>query len=251
MNDQWILTPQFFEIPEPALAAAAPTDAVENAHVIADRSAESLGKVHRPIRDFVRDQMREGARPVSLAGDCCAAIPVLAGLRAAGTEPALIWIDAHGDFNTPETSPSQFLGGMPLAMMAGRGPQWMCEEVGLAPFPEERIWLVDGRDLDPLEREAVDASGLHHIDIEGLAELKIDGPVYVHLDVDVLSADEVAAFNYPVPGGPSVAVTVAGCRRFAAANDIVALSVSGWTGRLDGDGRTGAACKELIRTLLG
>ncbi|MEM9044805.1 MAG: arginase family protein [Pseudomonadota bacterium] len=251
MNNQWILTPQFFEIPESAIASATPSDAVKNAHEIADRSHESLAKVHRPIATFVHEAAKAGERPVSVAGDCCASVPVLAGLRSAGIEPTLIWIDAHGDFNTPETSPSQFLGGMPLAMMVGRGPQWMCEAVGLSPFPEDRVWLVDGRDLDPLEREAVGNSGLHHIDIEALAELKIDGPVYVHLDVDVLSADEVAAFNYPVPGGPSVAVTVAGCRRFAAANDIIALSVSGWTGKLDRDGRTGAACREVIRSLLG
>ncbi|MEM9100358.1 MAG: arginase family protein [Pseudomonadota bacterium] len=251
MNTEWILTPQFFEIPERAIASATPPDAVENAHEIPDRSPASLAQLHRPIRDFVEAVARSGNRPASMAGDCCAAVPVLAGLRAAGIEPTLVWIDAHGDFNTPETSPSQFLGGMPLAMMVGRGPQWMCEAVGLQPFAEERVWLIDGRDLDELEREAVERSGLHQTDIEGLAELQIPGPVYVHLDVDVLSADEVKAFNYPVPGGPTVAVTVAGCRRFAAANDIVALSISGWTGRLDRDGRTGAGCREVIRALLG
>jgi len=163
----------------------------------------------------------------------------------------VVWIDSHGDFNTPETSPSQFLGGMPLAMIVGRGPQWMCESVGLSPVPEERVWAIDLRDLDPLERVAVDASALRRTGMAGMASLKIDGPVHLHIDMDVLDADEVPAFNYPVPGGPSVAETVAACRAFAAHNDIVAVSVSGWTGALDEDGRTAAACTRVLHAALG
>ena len=97
-----------------------------------------MARLYRPIADFVEETLRAGARPVSLAGDCCAAIPVLAGLRAAGVEPVLVWIDAHGDFNTPETSPSPFLGGMPPARMGGAGPHWVCAAVGRRPPAEQR-----------------------------------------------------------------------------------------------------------------
>src|SRR5690606_8729880 len=145
-------------------------------------------RLHAPLARFVEKTASAGDRPVSVAGDCCAAVPVLAGLRAAGIEPHLVWIDAHGDFNTPETSRSQFLGGMPLAMIAGRGPRWMAEAVGLSPLPEERIWLIDARVLDPLERAALDASAVRRTGVAGLASLRLDGPVLVHIDMDVLDA---------------------------------------------------------------
>ena len=205
MQNRWILTPQYFEHPEPVLAQVVPVDATMNGpHTIPDRSAESMAALHRPIASFVEATARESARPVSVAGDCCAAVPVLAGLQRAGIAPTLVWIDAHGDFNTPETSPSQFLGGMPLAMMVGRGPQWMCESVGLKTFPEDRVWLIDGRDLDPMERTGLDASAVRRTGMAGMATLELSGPVWVHLDVDVLNADDMPAFNYPVSGGPGV-----------------------------------------------
>lgn len=251
MQNRWILTPQFFEQAEPALAQAVPDEVeVNGPHAIPDRSAESMAVLHRPISSFVASAAKDGARPVSVAGDCCAAVPVLAGLQHARVAPTLIWIDAHGDFNTPETSPSQFLGGMPLAMMVGRGPQWMCESVGLERFDEDKVWLIDGRDLDPMEREALDASAVRRTGMAGMASLKIDGPVWVHLDVDVLNADEVPAFNYPVSGGPSVAETIAACGAFSGNNHTIAVSVSGWTGALDAYGTTADACKKVIDTLV-
>jgi arginase len=253
MGDRWILTPQYFEQPEPALAAAVLSDArmVNGPHAIPDRGPDSMARLHAPVAEFVRDAARAGDRAVSIAGDCCAAAPVLAGLRSGGVEPHLVWIDAHGDFNTPETSPSQFLGGMPLAMIAGRGPQWMVEAVGLEPLPESRIWLIDGRDLDPLERAALDASAVRRTGVAGLSSLRLEGPVMVHIDMDVLDAEKAPAFQYPVKGGPSVAAVSRSCREFAHANQVVAISVCGWTGALDEGGRTAAACRHVVEALTG
>ena len=251
MQYRWILTPQYFEHPEPVLGQVVPVDATMNGpHTIPDRSVESMAALHRPIASFVEATAREGARPVSVAGDCCAAVPVLAGLQRAGIAPTLVWIDAHGDFNTPETSPSQFLGGMPLAMMVGRGPQWMCESVSLEIIPEDRVWLIDGRDLDPMERTALDGSAVRRTGMAGMATLEISGPVWVHLDVDVLNAEEVSAFNYPVSGGPGVDETMSACNAFRARNAIVAVSVSGWTGSLDSDVRTARGCRKVIQALV-
>ena len=252
MNDRWLLAPYYFEHPEPALASAAPEQAeINDPGAIADRSPSEMARMHRPVEAFVRRAAAEGARPISLAGDCCAAVPMLAGLRAAGVEPAQVWIDAHGDFNTPETSPSQFLGGMPLAMMVGRGPQWMCEAVGLEPLPEERVWLIDGRDLDPLERDALDASQINRVEVGGMGALGLAGPVHVHIDLDVIDANEAPGFNYPVPGGPGVEAVAEGCAALAASADIRAISISGWTGARDPDGVTGAACCKVINELAG
>lgn len=252
MPDQWILTPQYFEQHEPALASIMPDgSAVNGPHDIPDREAASMARLHQPIADFMASALANGNRPISVAGDCCAAIPALAGVRRAGVEPTLVWIDAHGDFNTPETSPSQFLGGMPLAMMVGRGPQWMIEAVDLEPFPEERVWLIDARDLDPGERTALDASAVRRTGVSGMGTLQLSGPVLVHIDMDVMDASKAPAFSYPVAGGPGVVETTRACRAFARANQIAAISVSGWSGSLDEDGRTAAACKHVLDALIG
>ena len=94
-----------------------------------------MSQLHRPLADFIHKTIRQGDRPVSFAGDCCTTLGVVAGLQRADLNPTLIWLDAHGDFNTWETSPSGFLGGMPLAMMVGRGEQTMAETCRTIPLP--------------------------------------------------------------------------------------------------------------------
>jgi len=251
MKTRWIVTPQFFEIHEPALSSVVPDDACVNGpHNIPDRSAESLALVHEPIARFVKDTVSSGAVPVSVAGDCCASLPVMAGVTSAGKKPDLVWIDAHGDFNIPETSPSQFLGGMPLAMMVGRGAQTLCRNVDLAPVKENQVWLVDARDLDPPEQISLAASEVNHIDMGRFSQLCLNNSVYLHLDIDVIDAAEAPGSNYPVPGGPGIAETVSACRRFALNNEIIAISISGWTGHLDKDGRTRDACAKVLDALI-
>lgn len=249
---RWIVVPNYFETPEPALTAIAPDDAVVSGpHDLPDRSPGSMAVLHDPIRDFTARTALDGDMPVILAGDCCASIPVVAGLQKAGIAPVLVWIDAHGDFNTPETSPSQFLGGMPLAMIVGRGPQEMSARHDLSALREEDVWLIDARDLDPLEREAVDASALRRTGIAGLATLALDRPVHLHLDIDVIRAEDAPAMNYPVPGGPGTHEVARACSAFAALNDLAALSISGWNGALDTDGRSRDATATVVRAILG
>src|SRR5512136_997268 len=98
-----------------------------------------MSVLHQPLAEFTAQTVLHGDRPVSLAGDCCTPLGVLAGLQQAGLVPVLLWLDAHGDFNTWETTPSGFLGGMPLAMLVGRGDQTMAQAVGLRPLPESRV----------------------------------------------------------------------------------------------------------------
>ncbi|MEM8819877.1 MAG: arginase family protein [Pseudomonadota bacterium] len=250
MADRWIVTPQYFESIELKLRDEAPADALVNGpHQISGRGEAEMAILHRPIAESVCAALEAGERPVSLAGDCCAAVPVLAGAERAGLTPQIVWIDAHGDFNTPETSPSQFLGGMPLAMIVGRGPQWMMEAVGANPADEAQVTLVDARDLDPLEAEAVAASDLRVISTETLATLRLDGPVMLHIDFDVLDASAAPAFNYPVKGGPDAATLAAALEGFAEGNDIRALSFSAWTPSLDTDGATARACRTAMAPL--
>ncbi len=234
MENRWIVTPSFFESPEPDLCLIAPKGAVVNRPDISGRTFPELARRHAPIRVFVRETLQQGARPVSLVGDCCGAIPVLAGLQGEGIAPTLVWFDAHGDFNTPQTSPSGFLGGMPLAMISGRGWQDLCAADGLKPLADQDIVLVGARDLDPLETELLAASGVRQVTLAELPD--IDGPVHLHFDTDLVTAAECAAFNYPVAGGPSAAEIKAVFGRMAVQADVRAVSVSGWTGARDTDG---------------
>ena len=85
-------------------------------------------------------------------GDCTFSIGVLAGLQREFSELTLVWFDAHGDFNTPQTTPSGFIGRMPLAMPCGRGEQTIVEGGRARVEPEANVILADAHDLDPGEK---------------------------------------------------------------------------------------------------
>src|SRR6185369_11821225 len=153
----------------------------------------------------VWETVSAGDRPVSVNGDCCVAIGMLAGLQRARVDPLLIWLDAHGDFNTFETSPSGFIGGMPLAMIVGRGEQKLMELADAKPLPEEQVILTDGRNLDVIEGVEVTASKMHHVNyIDDLLKLDLgDRPIYVHFDTDILNPNDAPAMVYAAEGGPT------------------------------------------------
>jgi arginase len=253
MTDHRIVVPAFLDRPIPGLAALARDDDALIPLVVAEgKQIDRIAPLHRALADEVERTLKAGERPVVMMGDCCLAIPILAGIRRAGIEPTLIWLDAHGDFNTWETTPSGFLGGMPLAMMVGRGEQRMCEAVGLAGFPEERVILADGRDLDPGERDALSFSRVHHV--KSAAELRHmplpEGPLYVHFDADIISSDDAPAFHYPVANGPTAAEMKQVLARLARDGDIIAASMTCWAPELDLTGDTKAKCLAAFEALL-
>jgi arginase len=259
MSNQFILTPFFLDQPMPGLESLAEPGWVMNKPALPNGDAlRRMSALHQPIADFVSGSITSGNRPVSIAGDCLTAIGVLAGLqhaaslRNASSDPVLIWFDAHGDFNTWETTPSGFLGGMPLAMLVGRGEQTLVNAVGLHPLPENQVILVGGRDLDPEEKQALEGSGVHHLtDIGSLLNHPLLArPLYIHLDTDILDPQEAPAMNYLAPGGPSGAGLQALFRSLARTGKIMAVSLSSWNPGLDGDGRSQAVCMALLRTLI-
>jgi arginase len=135
--NHFILTPFVLDQPSPDLEILAQSGWTINRPNLSDGNLQyRLSALHQPLADLVAQTVASGHRPVSIAGDCCTAIGVLAGLQRAGQDPTLIWLDAHGDFNTWETTSSGFLGGMPLAMVVGRGEQTRVNAVGLRPLPE-------------------------------------------------------------------------------------------------------------------
>ena len=176
-----------------------------------------------------------------------------AGLQRAGLDFKLIWFDAHGDFNTPETTPSGFLGGMPLAMLAGRGDLTMPSAVGQSPLPENRIILTDGRDLDPEEAAMWKRSQVVHLPDPGnlSGHLLGEDPLWVHFDVDVVARAESPAQNYPAEGGPSAAALNAVFAVLAGTGRLAAVSMSAWNPELDRDGRSAQISMALLATLVG
>lgn len=213
---------------------------------------KSLGALYEPLAELVSLIVQQGERPVSLAGDCCTSLGVLAGLQRAGINPNLIWFDAHGDFNTWETTPSGFLGGMPLAMLVGRGEQTILKSLGLVPIPESQVILSDGRDLDPGEREALLSSEVVHLpEVSDLLDYELlSGPIWVHFDTDVVDAGQVPAMNYPVKGGPGESELRQVFSHLSATGRIAAVSLSSWNPDLDQDGLSQRISMQLLAELL-
>ena len=206
MQNRFILTPFFLDQPRDALRDVAQADWQINTPALPEGETQTrMSAIHEPLAQFVAQTARDGARPVSLAGDCCATIGVVAGLQRAGVKPTLLWLDAHGDFNTWETTPSGFLGGMPLAMLVGRGEQTMLKAIGVNRFPEERVTLSDARDLDPDEKVTLNDSRVHRIgDLKTLlASELLDAPLYIHFDTDIVNPLDAPAQSYAATGGPS------------------------------------------------
>lgn len=252
-ENRFVLTPYFLAEPVPAYRTLArPGWEVNEGPPPAGPPLVQLAGLYQPLAAFVRDALRAGTRPVSLAGDCMTSLGVLAGLQQAGVSPTLIWLDAHGDFNTWETTPSGFLGGMPLAMLTGRGEQTLVEGLALTPLPDAQVILSDARDLDPGEREAVAGSALVHLpDVAGLLTWPLPaGALYVHFDTDIMDPADAPAMNYSAPGGPPLALLQQVFRRLAGTGRVVAVSLSAWNPALDPAGQSRAAALALLATLI-
>jgi arginase len=180
-----------------------------------------------------------GNLPVAIVGDCTFSIGVLAGLQRQTPELTLVWYDAHGDFNTQDTTQSGFIGGMPLAMLCGRGEQTIVAGARARIQPEANVFLTDGRDLDPAEKEAIATSALTHLPaVADLLSLELpDRPIYIHFDCDVLRLDDLSAVSFPAEGGPSLETVEATLVRLVDTGRVVAVSVTMWNPEADADGR--------------
>lgn len=214
---------------------------------------------------LVADNERNGYLTVGLLANCTSLLGTLSGLQhsGAGEQPrkvAIVFIDAHGDFNTPETTLSGMLGGMPVAVSAGLCLRNLRLEAGLdPPLPTERILLGAARDLDPLERELIDESDIVQVSTEDFRTVSdhlraqmerlssIVDLIYVHIDMDVLDPAEVPGHPLTVEGGPTSAELAAALTAMFAYPKVAALGVAStpW-GPRDPDGVSRQAAYNLI-----
>jgi arginase family enzyme len=156
-------------------------------------------------------------RPLVLGGDCCSHVGAVEGLAARQGRLAVVWLDAHGDLNTPESSPSGNQWGMPLRMLLDSGA-----------IDAGDVALVGARNLDPPEEAFIRASELH-VGEEGIAKaLDGVGCAYVALDVDVLEPSELSVFM-PEPGGPSRQEVERILRDVAAQTKVLGAGFTGLT----------------------
>ena len=251
-----ILTPTLLDRPVPGLeAVAAPGGWTVNAPPLPDADADDgmarTGVILAALASLVEGAARRGERPVTLGGDCCQPIAVMAGLARAGVRPLLLWLDAHGDFNTHDTTVSGFVGGMPLAMLTGHGRLDLLRGVDLEPIPEREVVLCDARSLDAREAALLTGTAVRRIASldDAIAALPPDRPVYVHVDVDIVDGGELPQTLYPEPGGPSKADVARALRRLRDTREVVAVSMTAWSPALDADGRDAAYCLGLLDTL--
>jgi arginase len=169
-----------------------------NAHV-ADWS-DDLRESHGCLLEAggqVADMLQAGAFPVLTSSDCSICMTTFQSVMRHEPAARVLWLDAHGDFNTPDTTPSGFLGGMCLAAACGR---W---DAGFEPALEpSRVLMCGVRDLDPGERVLVETAGVPVARPSEVVDRLRDAPVYVHLDLDVLDPD-VLPSQFPVPHGLS------------------------------------------------
>ncbi|MQY06332.1 arginase family protein [Actinomadura macrotermitis] len=187
------------------------------------RAADVLAANLRAVRAALAES---GAR-VTVGGDCGVELaPVEAALQRHGDRLAVVWFDAHGDLNTPDSSPSGAFHGMVLRTLLGEGPAALAPARTLAPH---QVVLAGVRALDPGESAYVERAGIRHLGAAGLAELPdaIDaGAVYVHIDLDVMDPGAFASVGFPEPGGVAPAALAAAVNALAARFEIAGLGVT-------------------------
>jgi arginase len=182
-----------------------------------------VGLANGHLNETVASLSKEGVFPLGLLANCNSLTGMLAGMQHAGPgrrpqSVGLIWLDAHADYNTPETTLSGMLGGMPVAVAAGKCLYRLRLKAGLDPaIPEKNIIMMCVRDMDPLEEELVLNSHITLISTDEMVKLsprmkeeyqklcdRVD-VVYIHIDLDVLDAPDIPGHTFQIPNGPNPA----------------------------------------------
>jgi arginase len=171
--------------------------------------------------DIVAKNERDGYFTVGLLATCPSMPGLVAGLQHSGPKRnpikiGMLWLDAHPDFNTPETTRSGSLGGMPVAVATGRALQRMRLDAHLDPPLNDRHIVMAGvRLTDPLEQQLLDHSSIQQLSVDDLRNMtpavfaqldrlsRLTDKIYVHIDMDVLDPREVMGHGNKVPNGPS------------------------------------------------
>lgn len=244
-----------------ALRAAGHTVSAEHVELPAGTPAAEIAATFAlaaELSDRVRAARAEGALPVVLAGNCASAIGTLSGLD--DPAPAILWLDAHGDLNTPETSRSGMLDGMALAIATGRCWSAIAATVpGFRPIPDANVCLIGARDLDPAETALLRASSatvLSPADLSARLGDALDTlrpraeTVYLHIDLDVLDPSEGRANAFATADGLLLPHLLAVIMMVRGRFQIGAVALTAYDPTCDPDARIPAAAEAIVRALL-
>jgi arginase len=245
-DDGWdlIVTPWHLDEHIPAFPIPASTTETISPALPAGPVPARMTLIHQAVADTVA----RTARPLVLSGDCPAAVGVVAGLQRRHRDVAVVWLDAHGDFNTPGITTSGYLGGMALAMLTGRTPELVGDTLGLRPVADTRAVLAGARDLDPAEHDALTASQVRRVPADPAAiTAALDGlPVYLHLDIDVVDSAQLPGLRFPSSPGPSLTQIEECLAAVCSAADVAGASIAcAWLPDRVGDPATRAAITRL------
>jgi arginase len=217
----------------------------------------------RALAEQVRRVERADKLPLVLSGNCFMAVGTMSGLGLA--DLGAVWLDAHGEYNTPETTASGFLDGMGLATATGDCWRALAASIpGFRPVPPERIMLVGGRDFDPeegsrLARSRLTLAGADDLISRGMVpalrpaldRLKAQvGRVYVHIDLDVLDRAEAEANEWSSAGGLSTRAVEEAMTLVGGHFEVAGVGVAGYDPAFDADGRTFRAASRTLAALL-
>ena len=229
------------------------------------RFLEPIKQACERVAQLVTQSVEEGLQPVVLGGDHSVAIGTLGGLARVYGPGGVLWIDAHGDLNRPETSPTGNVHGMPLAAALGfAGPEFESEAWTFPAVSPDRVALVATRSLDPAEAELlseldvevytmsdVDRLGVERVIRQALAHIAGPGFVHVSLDMDALEPDIAPGVGTPVRGGLSYREAHLAMELVAESGLAGSLEVVEVNPILDQENETAKLAVELVASALG
>jgi len=237
------------------------------------KGARYLKEIHRAcerLAQRVEKLMDEGVMPLVVGGDHSMAIGTITGVsssfRKRGEKLGLIWVDAHADMNTPETSPSGNIHGMPLGSVMGYGAPELVNLGGFSPkIDPDNVALIGIREVDEGEREIVLRSGIHYyemmkVDARGMGaviqeavELASRGTAGIHVsfDMDAVDPDYAPGVGTPVPGGLSLRESHLLMEVVADTGRLVSLEIAELNPIHDNANATGQLVCDLVASALG
>lgn len=224
----------------------------------------TIARVTQELYEVTRASLSRGALPLVLGGDHSVAIGSVAA-SAEGGDTGLLWIDAHGDFNTHETSPSGNVHGMPLAVVLGQGDKALVSVgAGGARLRPEDVVIVGVRQLDPGERRAlretgvlvvsmsdIDERGMSDVAEQALSSLAHRKNLHVSFDIDVMDPHDAPGVGTPVRGGLSYREMQLLMEKIADCGRLSVLDVVEVNPMLDVRNQTAQTAVDLILSALG
>ena len=242
--------------------------AVAEATAVGDERMRYLPEIKATcerIAALVARAAADGALPLVLGGDHSVALGTLGGMARASGRGGVLWLDAHGDLNRPETSPSGNVHGMPLAAALGlAGPEFESDQYVLPAVDSRRMALVGVRTLDPGERALLaeldarvftmsdlDRMGVETAMREALEHVAGDGFVHLSLDMDVVDPEVAPGVGTPVRGGLSYREAHLAMELVAESGLVDSLEVVEVNPILDRENATAELAVELVASALG